>query len=101
MSLKFKSNYLISFSVSCNHGDLVILPHIDDELLPSMIRATGDDRWVWKVDNGANDEDDDDVESFLPDEFEARSHLGYTFGYRVFEDIYETCCSGTPARSID
>jgi len=88
-----------NFAVSCNHGDLVIPPHIDDELLPSMIRATGGDRWVWKTDNG--DDDEDEVESFLPDEFEASSHLGYTFGYSVFEDIYETCCSGTPARSID
>ena len=29
------------FAVNCNHGDLVIPPHIDDELLPAMIRTLG------------------------------------------------------------
>jgi len=90
------------FAVSCNHGDLVVPPHIDDELLPAMIRATGGDGWIWKVDNdcgvgdgdggGDNDHcDDDEVESLLPDEIETRSHLEESFGYNALEDIYATC----------
>ena len=76
------------FAVNCNHGDLVIPPHIDDELLPAMIRATGGDEWIWKV--GEN-YDDEQVESLLPDEIETRSNLEDSFGYNVLEEIYETC----------
>ena len=71
-----------------NHGELVIPPRIDDELLPAMIFATGGDHWLW--DNG--DETQTDFDEVLPDEIEARSHLEESFGYSVFEEIQETCC---------
>ncbi|KAL7499772.1 hypothetical protein ACHAWT_010740 [Skeletonema menzelii] len=71
-----------------NHGELVIPPRIDDELLPAMIFATGGDQWLW--DNG--DETQTDFDEVLPDEIEARSHLEESFGYSVFEEIQETCC---------
>jgi len=81
------------FAVNCNQGDLVVPPHLDDELLPAMIRATGGDQWLWKSDDNSGDsEDDDNVESLLPDEIETRSHLEESFGYGVLEDIYATCC---------
>jgi hypothetical protein len=63
------------FAVNCNHGDLIVPPHIDNELLPAMIRATRGDAWIWKVEGDR----DDDVESLLPDEFETRSHLGHLY----------------------
>jgi len=59
----------------CSHGDLIVPPHIDDELLPAMIRATRGDEWIWKVDGDR----DGDVESLLPDEIETRSHLGHLY----------------------
>lgn len=69
------------------HGDLVIPPRMDDELLPAMIRATGGDRWLWRNDDG----DDEDFESFVPDEIEATSHLEESFGYSAYEEIHDTC----------
>ena len=71
-----------------NHGELVIPPRIDDELLPAMIYATGGDQWLWDND----DESHTDIDEVLPDEIEARSHLEESFGYSVFEEIQETCC---------
>jgi len=76
------------FAVSCNHGDLVVPPKLDYELLPAMIRATRGDKWIWKF----NGDHDDEVESLLPDEIETRSHLEESFGYNALEDIYATCC---------
>lgn len=73
------------FAVHCNHGDLVMPPHLDDELLPAMIRATGGDQWIWKF---VDDEDEVEVESLLPDEIETRSHLEESFGYNVLEEIH-------------
>ena len=78
----------------CNHGDLVVPPHIDDELLPAMIRATGGDGWIWRktvIVDGV-DHEDDEIESLLPDEIETRSHLEESFGYNVLEEIHATCC---------
>ena len=75
-------------STSNNHGELVIPPRIDDELLLAMIYATGGDKWLW--DNG--DESHLDFYEVLPDEIESRSHLEEHFGYSVFEEIRETCC---------
>lgn len=63
------------FAVHCNHGDLIVPPHIDNELLPAMIRATKGDVWIWKADG----DDDEDVESLLPDEIETRMHLGHLY----------------------
>lgn len=78
------------FAVSpCNHGELVIPSRIDDELLPSMIVATGGYEWLW-CDDG--DESKTDLEEVLPDEIEAISHLEESFGYSVFEEIQDTCC---------
>jgi hypothetical protein len=77
------------FAVSpCNHGELVIPSRIDDELLPSMIVATGGYEWLWCDD----DETKADLDEVLPDEIEAISHLEESFGYSVFEEIQETCC---------
>ena len=70
-----------------NHGELVIPPRIDDELLPAMICATGGDKWLW--DDG--DQPSTDFDGVLPDEIEARSHLEESFGYSVFEEIQVTC----------
>lgn len=75
------------FAVSCNHGDLVVPPHIDDDLLPAMIRATGGDHWIWKVDG----DHDDQVESLLPDEIDTRSHLEEYFGYNTLEEVHAVC----------
>mmetsp|Transcript_14690 Transcript_14690/g.20824 ORF Transcript_14690/g.20824 Transcript_14690/m.20824 type:complete len:579 (-) Transcript_14690:56-1792(-) len=72
-----------------NHGELVIPPRIDHELLPAMIYATGGGQWLWDND----DESHTDFDEVLPDEIEARSHLEESFGYSVFEEIQETCCS--------
>jgi len=66
------------------HGNLVIPPRLDDELLPAMIRAAGGDRWLWKDGSAAFD-------SLLPDEIEATSHLEESFGYSAFEEICDTC----------
>lgn len=71
-----------------NHGELVIPPRIDHELLPAMIYATGGGQWLWDSD----DESHTDFDEVLPDEIEARSHLEESFGYSVFEEIQETCC---------
>lgn len=85
------------FAVNCKHGELVIPPKIDYELLPAMIQASGGDQWIWKSGDGDHDED----ESCLPDDIEARSHLEENFGYSVYEEIYATCCSSTLLRSSD
>lgn len=63
------------FAINCNHGDLIVPPHIDTELLPAMIRATRGDEWIWKVDGDR----DEDVESLLPDEIETMSNLGHLY----------------------
>jgi len=77
------------FAVDCKHGELIIPPKIDYELLPAMIRATSGDQWIWKSSG-----DHDGGESCLPDDIEARSHLEESFGYSVYEEIYATCCRG-------
>lgn len=81
------------FAVQCSHGDLVVPPHIDDELLPAMIRATGGARWLWRSTAVAEraEREEDDLEALLPDEIETRSHLEESFGYNVLEEIYATC----------
>jgi len=71
----------------CKQGDLVVWPWLDQDLVPAMIRATGGDQWLWNIDG------EDDVDEFLPDEFEALSHLEDIFGYSAYEEIYNTCCS--------
>ena len=71
-----------------NHGELVIPPRIDHELLPAMIYATGGGSLLWDND----DESHTDFDEVLPDEIEARSHLEESFGYSVFEEIQEACC---------
>jgi hypothetical protein len=71
------------------HGDLIIPPRLDDELLPAMIRATGGDRWLWKDNSVAFD-------SLLPDEIEATSHLEESFGYSAFDEICDICSCTVP-----
>jgi len=65
----------------CNHGDLIVPPYIDHELLPAMIRATGGDGWIWRRTSNVDGEDgeDDGIESLLPDEIEASSQLGHLY----------------------
>ena len=77
------------FAVSpCNHGELVIPSRIDDELLPSMIVATGGYEWLWCDDD---DESETGLDEVLPDEIEAISHLEESFGYSVFDEIQDCC----------
>lgn len=71
-----------------NHGELVMPPRIDDELLPAMIYATGGDQYLWEDDEQSHT----DFDEVLPDEIEARCHLEESFGYSVFEEIQATCC---------
>ncbi len=94
------SNFAIDYSRH-KHGDLVIPPTIDSELLPAMIRATGGDRWLWKntrnrikSSNNEHDDDvgiDDDFRDILPDPEEAKVYLEEFFGYSAYEEIYEIC----------
>jgi len=72
----------------CKQGDLVVWPWLDQDLVPAMIRATGGDQWLWNIDG-----EGDDVVEFLPDGFDALSHLEDIFGYSAYEEIYNTCCS--------
>jgi hypothetical protein len=78
------------FAVSpCNHGELVIPSRIDDELLPSMIVATGGYEWLWCDDD--DDESETGLDEVLPDEIEAISYLEESFGYSVFDEIQDCC----------
>jgi len=72
------SHFAVDF---CKQGDLVVWPWLDQDLVPSMIQATGGDKWLW---NGEHEE-------VLPDEWEALSHLEDIFGYSAYEEICNTC----------
>lgn len=82
------SNFAIDYTKH-KIGELVIPPTIDRDLLPSMIRATGGDRWLWNpMQQGGSD-----FEDLLPDSEEAKVYLEEFFGYSAYEEICEICCN--------
>lgn len=67
-------------------GDLVIPPRIDDELLPAMIQATEAKKLFWTS---------MEFEAFLPDQYDATSHLEESFGYNAYSELCDSfSCSG-------
>lgn len=73
-------------------GQLVIPPHIDCELIPAMIRATGGERWLW---NPAFQLGEGGIEGFdspLPSLEYAQAELENQLGYNVYDEIVESCC---------
>lgn len=73
-------------------GQLVIPPHIDCELIPAMIRATGGERWLW---NPALQLGDGGVEGFdspLPSPEYAQAEIENQLGYNIYDEIVEDCC---------
>jgi len=72
-------------------GQLEMPPHLDDELLPSMIRATGGDRWLFnpKVQLGEDGVDGDD--SPLPSLDYAEGFLTNQLGYNIYDEIVKAC----------
>ena len=72
-------------------GQLEMPPHLDDELLPSMIRATGGDRWLWNPKLGLQLSDDGGgVDGF--DSRYAEAFLTNQLGYNVYDEIVKACC---------
>ena len=73
-------------------GQLEIPPHIDWELIPAMIRATGGERWLW---NPTLQLGEGGVEGFyspLPCLVCAQGELEHQFGYDVYDAIFDSCC---------
>jgi len=72
-------------------GQLQLPPQLDDELLPSMIRATGGDRWLWNPKYQLGKDGVDGKNSHLPSLLYSEALLTDEFGYNVFDEIVETC----------
>lgn len=72
-------------------GQLEMPPHLDNELLPSMIRATGGERWLWDPSFQLGEEGVDGSESPLPSMCDAEAELTQQFGYGVYDEIVEQC----------
>jgi len=73
-------------------GQLEIPPHIDCELIPAMIRATGGERYLW---NPSFQLGEGGVEGFyspLPSLEYAQGELENQLGYNVYDEIFDSCC---------
>lgn len=75
-------------------GQLEMPPDIDDELLPSMIRATGGERWLWNPKLQLGEEGVDGDDSPLPSLSYADATLTNQLGYNIYDEIVEACCVG-------
>jgi len=77
-------------------GELATPPDIDDsELLPSMIRATGGERWLFDTLNKNYEQvamESDTNDGLLPSYGDAESFIENQFGYNVYDEIVEACC---------
>lgn len=74
-------------------GQLEMPPHLDDELLPSMIRATGGERWLWNPNINRVEllGDGGGVDGF--DAAQAEMFLTYQLGYNIYDEIVKACSS--------
>jgi len=75
-------------------GQLEMPPDIDDELLPSMIRATGGERWLWNPKLQLGEGGADGFDSPLPSMSNADATLTNQLGYNIYDEIVEACCVG-------
>jgi len=72
-------------------GQLEMPPHLDDELLPSMIRATGGDRWLWNPKVQLGEDGVDGGDSPLPSLDDAEALLTNQLGYNIYDEIVKAC----------
>jgi len=84
------SLFAINYS-SCKIGQLEMPRHLDDTLLPSMIRATGGERWLFNPNFQLGEDGVDGSESPLPSLDDAEAELTQQFGYDVYDEIVEAC----------
>lgn len=84
------SLFAINYS-SCKIGQLEMPKHLDDTLLPSMIRATGGERWLFNPSFQLGEEGIDGSESPLPTLCDAEAELTQQFGYDVYDEIIDAC----------
>jgi hypothetical protein len=73
-------------------GQLDIPPHIDWELIPAMIRATGGERWLWNPTLQLGEGGVDGFNSPLPSLEYAQGELENQLGYDVYDEIFDSCC---------
>merc|ERR1711862_374093 len=72
-------------------GQLELPPHLDDELLPSMIRATGGDRWLWNAKEQLGEDGVEGDDSPLPSLDYAEAFLTNQLGYNIYDEIVKAC----------
>jgi len=72
-------------------GGLEMPPQLDGDLLPSMIRATGGQRWLWNSRFQLGIDGVDGSDSPLPSLCDAEADLTQQFGYGVYDEIVEAC----------
>mmetsp|Transcript_19881 Transcript_19881/g.22749 ORF Transcript_19881/g.22749 Transcript_19881/m.22749 type:complete len:713 (+) Transcript_19881:302-2440(+) len=72
-------------------GQLELPPHLDDELLPSMIRATGGDRRLWNAKEQLGEDGVDGDDSPLPSLDYAEALLTNQLGYNIYDEIVKAC----------
>lgn len=73
-------------------GELIIPPHIDCELIPAMIRATGGERWLWNPDFQLGEGGVEGFDSPLPSLEYAQAEIENQLGYNTYDEIVENCC---------
>lgn len=76
-------------------GDLEMPPDIDEELLPSMIRATGGERWLWNPKLQLGEGGVDGFDSPLPSLSNADASLTNQLGYNIYDEIVKACYVGS------
>mmetsp|Transcript_13944 Transcript_13944/g.29387 ORF Transcript_13944/g.29387 Transcript_13944/m.29387 type:complete len:824 (-) Transcript_13944:180-2651(-) len=73
-------------------GQLIIPPHIDAELIPAMIRASGGERWLWNPSFQLGEGGVEGFDSPLPSLEYAQAELENQLGYNIYDEIVEKCC---------
>merc|ERR1712154_51420 len=72
-------------------GQLIIPPHMDCDLIPAMVRATGGERWLWNPTLQLGEDGVEGLDSPLPSLEYAQAEIENQLGYNSYDEIVENC----------
>ena len=85
------SLFSINISYRTAIGGLEVPPHMDDDLIPSMIRATGGHRFLWSSEYQLGENGVDGYDSPLPSPDHAEALITNQLGYSIYDEIVDAC----------